>query len=174
MAAQPAAKNDLHSQLNSLMKEVGSALAAATQETFSKQAGVEVNAGKPYVKKAETKFDTAHCAAIGILGKGCTGAVALCFGEQYFLKLMSKMLREEFTEMNEDVEDGASELLNIIFGIARQRLNQSNSFKIAMAIPTIIKGNGMNIDFITPHPALVLPFSSSLGAFHIQMGIELS
>ena len=85
---------------------------------------------------------------------------------------MSKALKEEFTEVNDSLEDGASEILNMIFGGARTALDKLGDYKVVMNIPTIVKGDNVNIDFLTPTPALILKFNTECGQFHIQIGIE--
>ncbi len=76
---------------------------------------------------------------IGITGKTFRGAMAISFPKETFLFVMNKMLKENHTELTQDLEDGAAEFSNVIFGQAKAVLNQAGQ-QIKMAIPSVIKG----------------------------------
>ena len=137
-------------------------------ETLKVQCSFSVVAGKPFLKGKGPSIKVDLAAIIGLASPAFKGSVAICFPKPVFLRVMEKMLDEKFTEITKDLEDGASELLNIIFGQAKKALNDKG-YAIEKAIPTIVRGEGIEVKHLTPSPTLVLPFSTEVGAFHIEI-----
>jgi CheY-specific phosphatase CheX len=52
---------------------------------------------------------------------------------------MNELLGGSFTELDAEVQDGASEITNICFGVAKQVLN-THGHAIEMALPSLILG----------------------------------
>lgn len=142
----------------------------ATVRTLGKQFNITVNPESAFVKNDTTAINSSHCAMISLSGDNYNGVVAICFEEKVFLSLMSKVLEESFEEINDEVEDGATEILNIIYGLARTELNKSSGVCLEMSIPTIVSSHVGSIDNFTPDPTVVLPFESEVGKFYIQIG----
>jgi chemotaxis protein CheX len=97
---------------------------SGTVSTLKIQCSVDAHAGTAFLKsKTSPKLKTDIAGLIGITSEAFRGNIAICFPEKTFLGIMSQMLGEEFTEINNEVEDGAGELMNIIFGTAKKVLN---------------------------------------------------
>lgn len=141
-----------------------------TIKALKVQSQIEAKPGKPYFKQREqSNIDIA--AVIGLTSAAFTGTITLCFPAAVFLKAMSNMLDEEFTTITQDLQDGAAELLNIIFGQAKIVLNEEG-YEIQKAIPTVISGSNLSTVHVSKVPVIVIPFSSSAGAFYIEISIE--
>jgi chemotaxis protein CheX len=110
-------------------------------------------------------------AVIGLTGKNFTGSIALCFPKEVFLKVMTNMLGEPYTDITDDMQDGAAELLNMIFGQAKIVLNEAG-YEIEKAIPTVIKGHQIETQHPADRPVLVFPFRTEAGVFHIEIVTE--
>ncbi len=141
--------------------------------TLKVQCSLEAKMGKLYLKdkKAEgaPKIDIA--GIIGVTSKAFNGSIALCFPEKTFLGVMGKMLGETFETINKDLEDGAAELTNIIFGEAKRVLNEKGH-TIQKALPSVATGWGLKINHLSQRPALIIPFETEVGSFHIEVGID--
>ncbi len=141
--------------------------------TLKVQCQVEAKVGKPYMKSQEPgdspKMDIA--GIIGITSDSFKGSISLCFPERTFLAIMGRMLGETYTAITKDVEDGAGELTNIIFGAAKRVLNEKGH-TIQKALPSVVCGSGLKVRHLTTTPTVVLPFETELGAFAIEVGIE--
>lgn len=137
-------------------------------ETLKIQCSITATSGKPYVKDANNKVKTDIAAIIGLTSKAFNGSVAICFTESVFLFIMEKMLGSKYTAITKELEDGASELLNIIFGHAKRVLNQQG-YGIDKAIPTIVRGSDLNVTHLTPSPTIALPFTTEKGVFLIEI-----
>jgi chemotaxis protein CheX len=105
---------------------------------------------------------------IGLTSNNFTGSVAVCFPKQVFLTIMERMLGERHDSITRELEDGASELLNIIFGQAKRVLNEQG-FSIEKAIPTIVRGTDLNVHHLTPNPTIIVPFQTDVGSFYIEI-----
>ncbi|MFN7685172.1 MAG: chemotaxis protein CheX [Oligoflexia bacterium] len=145
-----------------------------TLETLKVQCSTEARPGKPFFQPAVTSPDPGIAAVIGLTGEGVRASVTLCFPERLFLKVMSNMLGEDCHEMTRELEDGVAELLNIIFGSAKRQINAAGYGNVQMAIPTILKGKGIEARPLTPEgKVVVLPFiTPSDDEFQIQISFE--
>jgi chemotaxis protein CheX len=140
-------------------------------ETLKVQCSFVATAGKPFLKGKGPDITIDIAAVIGLTSAAFNGSVAICFPEKIFLGIMEKMLGEKQTTITKELEDGASELLNIIFGHAKKILNQKG-YAIQKAIPTIIRGKDMAVTHLTPNPTIVMPFQTELGSFHIEVATQ--
>src|SRR5690606_16546908 len=98
------------------------------------------------------------------------GAISLCFEESVFLKMLSNMFGEEITEITVDNQDGAAELLNMVYGYAKTALNPKG-YTFERAIPTVVRG----INLHTSHgklPTLVIPLKSEYGFVCIEVTVH--
>lgn len=104
---------------------------------------------------------------IGITGNRFKGAMTLCFPKEVFLLIMNKMLGENHTELNHELEDGAAELSNIIFGQAKAALNQAGH-QIKMAIPSVIRGERLESGCPTSTSGDLVILKTPAGPFIIE------
>jgi CheY-specific phosphatase CheX len=83
------------------------------------------------------------------------------------------MLGEKYTELNDELQDGAAELLNMIFGHAKVILNKQGH-TIQKAIPTVIRGGNLQTTHLGNSKVVVLPFSvgAEIGEFYIEICAE--
>src|SRR5689334_8015212 len=84
-------------------------------ETLKIQCSFSAKSGKPYLKGKGPVIKTDIAAVIGLTSASFNGSVAICFPEAIFLTIMERMLGEKHSTITKDLEDGACELLNIIF-----------------------------------------------------------
>lgn len=141
-------------------------------ETLKVQCFMDCHPLKTILK--ENLVDPQSCDIAGVIGitsREFTGSIAICFPKKVFLGAMSQMLGESYTEISKDLEDGAGELLNIIFGYAKKILNE-RSFAIEKAIPTVVRGTSLEIKHLSNSKTLVVPFETTFGLFYIEIGIE--
>lgn len=142
-------------------------------ETLKTQCQTTCKPGKMFLRGAgnEMRLHVEIAAIIGLTSKVFKGSISICFPRATFLKIMGRMLGEDYQEVTSDLEDGAGELLNIIFGHAKRVLNEKN-YAIEKAIPSIARGTGLSVKHFTPKPTVVLPFSSDAGDFEIEVAMD--
>jgi chemotaxis protein CheX len=143
----------------------------AALKTLSIQCQTEAAAGKMYLGSGNPKADI--IGSIGIISPAFRGSIALCFPAATFLGLMGRMLGETYKEITAELQDGAGELLNIIFGQAKIALNE-RGYAMEKAIPTVIRGQSLDVRALVSSPTVVLPFETPVGNFFIEVSIEVS
>jgi len=102
-------------------------------------------------------------------------AVFLSFPSDTFLKIMSNLLGETFTEINQGIQDGAAELLSIIYRQARALMQTDNS-KVIASIPEVFVGNKIkSLDFddqgsipVEEGKMVTITFETHFGDFYIE------
>lgn len=143
----------------------------STVKVLETQASTKATAGQIYKKDAKEKYSGDISGVIGLVSEAFSGSVVISFPAQTFLKIMSRMLGEEFTEMNKDIQDGAGEFTNIIFGQAKVLLNEQG-FGIKTALPSVVSGNDHSIIPMSSGPRVVVPFQTDVGPFFIEVCVS--
>ncbi len=142
-----------------------------TINTFEVMLGV-----KPEAKDLETKESTDSTydisAIIGITGSGA-GGVVLSFPEDVACRVVSRMLGEKLTELNQDVSDGIGELVNIISGNAKRGLVKHGFNDLSLSLPNVVIGKHRTVWRSKDMPCLMKRFfSSDLGPFCVEVNIR--
>ena len=156
-------------------EDIVSAFKKATLYIFSKQFGVNLGCRDLYVKYQHEANDDQHCALtakINLTSQRCDGAIVVLFTKDVFLKLISRALGEDFEEIDDELKDGACEILNMIFGSARTEINKAGEYHVVMDIPAIVEEGQVPKSSLTPLPAIIIPFNTDFGDFCIQMGFN--
>lgn len=125
----------------------------------------------PYPKRGEPPAAIDIAGIIGVRGEKFNGSVALGLPAGVFLKLMSNMLGEEYVEITDEVEDGAGEMLNMIFGHAKSVLNEKGHC-LEKAIPAVVRGQNLSLKALPSENTLVLPFQTDFGVFYLEIGTD--
>lgn len=139
-------------------------------DSLKVQGGLTVEGGKPFLKGKEPMPPLSIAAQLGLTSVQFKGAISLCFEEPVFLKMMSNMLGEEVKEITTENQDGASELLNMVYGFAKTALNPKG-YTFERAIPTVVRGKELQ----TSHgrlPTLVIPLKSDIGFVFIEITVH--
>lgn len=143
-----------------------------TVHVLKVQCQTTVSTEKPRLKTpSESAWRTDIAGIIGITSRSFTGSIALCFSEKVFLTIISRMLGESFTELNDELADGAAELLNMIFGHAKKILNE-RGHTIEKALPSVVRGSGLKLDHSSPQGSIILPFKMEDDFFFMEIGLE--
>lgn len=147
----------------------------ATLMTLEQTANVKCEAQKPQLIHLDEKSRTDDISIAGIISLNTdqfTGSIALAFPESVFLKIYESMFDEKVEKINAEIEDAAGELLNIIYGSAKTKLNETCNFKLAPALPTILSGEKIQIRQTTFQKVIVLPFKTAFGLFRVEISFD--
>ena len=150
----------------------------ATLRTFFVQAKTQCHRGAIYVKTDQRARPLGDISGIvNVVTRIFSYAVLLSFPQQTFLNLMGRLLGETYTEITAENQDGAAELMNIIFGQAKLVLNLKGA-GLKPQLPTIALAKDFSGLHFEGAPKLtrldegktvVVPFSSDLGEFFIEV-----
>jgi chemotaxis protein CheX len=141
----------------------------ATVHVLSSMAFTKAHVEKPYLKK-DTIAKGDVTGIVGLTGE-TRGTLSVSFSEKCILSLVSKMFGEEVVAINEEVKDAVGEILNIVSGQARQKL-ETLGRSLKGAIPTVIAGKNHSITHITTHSVIAIPFHTDNGKFTIEVCLE--
>ena len=100
----------------------------ATMRVLQVQASVDAKAGKISKKEDVSRFLGDISGVIGLVSETFSGAVVISFPEKTFLKIMGTMLGSEYQSITKEIEDGAAELTNMVFGQAKITLNEKGAW----------------------------------------------
>jgi chemotaxis protein CheX len=133
----------------------------ATQEVFNSMLGIGLTLFKPQLKTEKTS----SASVTGLLGFAGDkkGNIALSMGERAVCTAYQKMTGEWPDSMGPEVIDAVGELTNIISGQARKQLDDVD-LHLTATIPIVVRGEGVNINFITKTPIISLSFTFSMGS----------
>ncbi len=103
---------------------------------------------------------------VGLSGQ-VSGVVALRFPPATALKLASRMLGTELTEVNDEVTDAISEMVNMVAGSAKAKFDHDPPLELGL--PTVVEGTGYKLKYPTKSVWLEVPFSSEAGDFTMEV-----
>jgi chemotaxis protein CheX len=101
----------------------------------------------------------------GILAVHCPSAVAL--------GITSAMLGMEVTELGEDAKDAIGEIANMVAGGLKVALAPTGK-KIELAIPTTVIGKSIRTSGLSGATRIMIPFSSPIGRFGLELRFILA
>ncbi len=127
--------------------------------------------GIPYLKgKTPGQLTVDIAGLVGIWTDKYRGIICVSFPESTYLNIMNKMLDEKFDAISSDNNDGAGEMMNMIFGFAKRVLNEKGH-DFQKALPSVIVGKNIHVSHQADTPVFVLPFSSDFGEFQLEIGL---
>lgn len=141
----------------------------ATIKVIETMAFVTPVPGKPYVV-TDTLIGGDISGIIGLTGAK-KGSVILSLSKEAALKIVSSMLNEKFYYINTEIRDAIGELTNVIAGDARRALAEQG-YMFEAGIPTVIIGQGHEIESITSGPILAIPFKVDGYQFVVSASFE--
>ncbi len=127
----------------------------ATINVLKTMASLDIKPGKPFVKK-DSKAIGDISGTIGLTGFG-SGVVVVSFSEAAALKVVTSMLGEQQTELNDEIRDAVGEITNMITGDARRILADIGA-NFEAGIPSVIVGKGHEITSMGDAPCVSVPF----------------
>jgi chemotaxis protein CheX len=139
-------------------------------KTFKVLCDLKVEPQQPVVKKTRNS-DKSISGVVGMVGTSYIGSFAISFSREAILKIVAGMLGEEYKEINEEVSDAVSEITNIVFGNAKKELSELG-VELEKSIPYTIVGDNHVINHKSSGPFVLLPFTSMVGGFDIEIGLE--
>lgn len=118
--------------------------------------------------KVSSEHNTAPSitSLVGLSGE-VSGVVALHFPPDTALKLAGRMVGAEFAEVNEEVTDAISELVNMVAGSAKAKFNYDPPLELGL--PTVVEGAGYKLRYPSKSVWLEVAFASDAGAFAMEV-----
>lgn len=163
-------RQQAQSKMSDLDAELVKIFLKATKMTFEVQCHTPLQLLKPYLKKEEVP-GTSIVAVMPLISNGWSGNFSLCLSTPVFLKVYENMFGEKNTSINAEMEDAAGEFVNIIYGAAKTELNpKGHNFQ--PALPKVLFGENLKLRRSGTKPAVIVPFGTDAGQFHIEVEFE--
>ncbi len=139
---------------------------ASTISVFDTMLGWKLMRGTPYVRDCSQPQHEVS-ALIGLSGKA-QGMVVLGLSREAALSAAEVLLQERPPEINRDVTDAVGELVNIIAGSAKAKLEH---LELSVSLPTVIACRDHCIDYPSRVTPICIPFSSPWGEITVDVGL---
>jgi chemotaxis protein CheX len=146
--------------------ELDTFLSEATLEVFASMIFIDIEAEEAS-NEPVAAFVANITSLIGLAGdiKGllaihCPGGLALA--------ITSSMLGMEVTELAEDAKDAIGEIANMVAGGLKVAMAGEGKI-IELALPTTVIGNSIRTSGLSGASRVVVPFSSPMGRFAIEL-----
>jgi len=132
---------------------------AAAKNVFKTMLGMDLMLGKPYLKDVRaTSGDVT--GIMGLVGDQ-KGTLCISFRDKGALFVFKTLIGDECDSVTPDVVDAVGELTNIISGSARGEFEKAG-INLKAAIPMVVVGKNVEMNFITRIPIISLPFNFSV------------
>lgn len=131
----------------------------AAQTVFKTMLNIDAKMGKPILKNEKTT--SGDISGIMGLAGDRKGTICISFHDKGALFVFKTLVGEECESINPEVVDSIGELTNIISGQARKEFEQTG-LNLKAAIPMVVVGKNVEVNFITKIPIISLPFYFSI------------
>ena len=149
------------------MEAIVTPFISAAVLTFKTMLQIDINPGAPSEKKGHA-HGTDISGTIGLSGLA-QGFVTLGFPKTVALHIVQAMLGMEMTEIDSDVVDAIGEITNIVAGNAKLELTV---FNLSISLPTVVVGSDHRVEGMSGIEVFVVPFSSALGDFMMEVSLK--
>lgn len=146
----------------------------AAMNTLSVQCSLKITPQSIYIRSIKDQPNVEIAGVISLICDEFCGSISLCFTNNVFLNIYEAMVGEKHTQVSSEIQDAASELMNIIYGFAKTNLNSQLKTNLKPALPTLLVGEKIRIHQNSDLPIVVVPFESNAGPFHIAICTESS
>ena len=142
----------------------------AAAEVLKAEAKVNIIKGTLTLQKSALTADEVT-VLINLVGQ-VQGVVLFGLSEDLGMKLVSKMMGQEFSQFDNLAQSGVAELGNVISGRATVMLSEAG-YQSTISPPTMITGKGIQISTLD-FPRIVVPLSCEFGNMVIHLALRES
>ncbi|MCP4749070.1 MAG: chemotaxis protein CheX [Desulfobacteraceae bacterium] len=139
---------------------------AAAKRIFDTMIDVPLSLGKPSLKNcSEVPYEVS--GIIGLSGN-VSGCVVISLSRQIAFQLVSALLGEEVTELDDDCTDAIGEIANMIAGNAKTDFpGEGNS----ISVPSVVIGKH-KVSYPSGLPIISIPCRTNKGEMIIEVAIK--
>ena len=142
----------------------------SVQNVLSTMLGMEAVWNKTYPKTNNQVYGDVS-GIMGMAEGGVEGMLVASFTAPLALKIGGGFLGMEMTEMDSDVKESIGELVNMIAGGAKAKLEGTPHFFL-LSIPTVVSGKGVEILHKSTHTRMVAEMSVNGEVFLIEVSMK--
>lgn len=135
-------------------------------EVFATMIFIEITPGAPLTGRDDT-IDSNLTSMIGLAGD-LRGVLAVHCPEEAAKGITGAMLGMDLDKVDEDVKDAIGEITNMVAGGLKTAL-LSEGTEIELAIPTTAVGKSIRTSGFTGASRFIIPFTTPVGNFGIEL-----
>ena len=143
----------------------------AVINTLKGQCNCVAKVGKPSFKDINSEDRVNVLIQATLCNQTALASVTICCNNRFFFALMGRMHGTTYNKLSPEIEDGAKELMNILFNQAKKSLLEKG-FAAIRSIPTIIFGDNILVRYLTRGQPMVLPFNTDIGHFSLEVSTQ--
>lgn len=98
------------------------------------------------------------------------GVVLFSLSKEVGLKMVSRILEQEFTEFDSMAQSGIAELGNVITGRATMKLSKAG-YRVDISPPTVITGRNIKISTLD-FSRIVVPLKTEMGNLEVHLALR--
>ena len=141
----------------------------ATAATLFTMASITVAPSKFFVKHDKKALGDIT-AIVGVAG--CRiGTIAVSFSREGAAALVQGMLGDDVGDLEQDMRDAVGEITNMISGQARVGIAEAG-ITLQASTPTVVVGDGIDIEHKTKTPVIVIPFTMPDSSFVVEFCLD--
>ncbi len=140
----------------------------AAVEVLEAEVGATIARGEISLQKSSLTSDDVT-VLINLVGD-VYGVVMYGLHTDTCLKLVSKVMGQEFTELNSLAQSGMAEMGNVISGRATTKFSEAG-YKSDISTPTVLHGNGVEISTLD-FPRIVVPLGTQFGILTVHLALR--
>ena len=141
----------------------------AAVEVLEAEVGADVTRGEISVEKSPLTSED-MTVLINLLGD-VDGVVMYGMQKNTCLHLVSKILGQDFTELNSLAQSGMAELGNVISGRATIRFSETG-YKSNISTPTVLTGTGVEVSTLD-FPRIIVPLITQYGTLTVHLALRI-
>lgn len=123
--------------------------------------------GKPVLKEGNIARGVVT-GFIDLMGENTAGSMAISFSESVAVDLVTRMLGEHPTKIDDTVCDLVGEITNMVSGGAKKILSEAG-YNFYLSQPVTFKGEGHKIIHSAYGPKILIPFHVESGDFVVEV-----
>jgi chemotaxis protein CheX len=141
----------------------------STINALETMAFIKPGIGKPFLKNQNDPVCDVS-GSIGLIGE-IAGTINVNFETEVICKIVSNMLGESHTEIDNTVVDAVGEIANMVAGGAKGEM-QGKGMNFNIALPNVTVGHRHSHAFPPDIPTIVIPFTTEQGEFTVEVCIR--
>jgi chemotaxis protein CheX len=138
----------------------------AVQKVFDTMIDVPLSLKKPYLKK-DKEVPHEISGIIGLSGN-VTGCVVVSMSHKIAFRLVSSLVGEEVTELDDDCTDAIGEIANMIAGNAKTNFPGNGN---AISVPSVVVGKH-KVSYPSGLPIVSIPCQTDVGDLVIEIALK--
>jgi chemotaxis protein CheX len=138
----------------------------AVKKVFDTMINVPLSLSKPFLKNgSEVPYEIS--GIIGLSGN-VTGCVVVCMSHEVAYELVSSLVGETVTELDEDCTDAIGEITNMIAGNAKTDFPGTGN---SISVPSVVVGKH-KVKYPSGLPIVVIPCKTDKGELTIEIALK--